>query len=91
MGASSYIEILETCYNFKTLGTYGICKLNRNDGDASFTLGFCSRSCHYKDDPVGDPYDPYEEATFEYFEDAPSITLFASNYYYFCLIVYPNP
>ena len=89
LGAEFHVNVLETCYNFKTLGGYGICQLNKDflinkdllsvfDADALFNWGFCSRSCNYKDKADGDPDDPYEEAIFEYFEEAPPITLFAS-------------
>ena len=61
----------ERCYNVKKVGTAGICQTRSDKGN----WGFCSRSCTVDTD-LGDG-EPYEEAEFKYFDEAPAGSLFA--------------
>ena len=61
----------EICYNVKKIGTAGICQTVGDKGN----WGFCSRSCTVDRD-LGNG-EPYEEAEFKYFDEAPEGSLFA--------------
>lgn len=61
---------LEICYNVKKVGKFGVCQ-TKNAGN----WGFCSRSCIVG--PVLGINDPYEEAEFKYFDEAPEGSLFS--------------
>ena len=72
---------IETCYNVNAIGQYGICQIDNDDNNFGFQWGFCSRSCRTQNARVLgflEPSEPYEEAEFEYFDNAPPYTLFAS-------------
>ena len=56
----------DICFNLKKAGKYGVCTTN----DASPRhWGFCSRSCHVT--KLVSNSEPYEEAEYKYFENAP--------------------
>ena len=61
----------ERCYNIKKVGTAGLCQTAANKGN----WGFCSRSCTVDRDIDGS--EPYEEAEFKYYDEAPVGSLFA--------------
>ena len=72
---------IETCYNVNALGQYGICQIDNDNNNFGFQWGFCSRSCKKQNARVFgylESNEPYEEAEFEYFDNAPPYTLFAS-------------
>ena len=72
---------IETCYNVNALGQYGICQIDNDNNNFGFQWGFCSRSCRKQNARVLgylESNEPYEEAEFEYFDNAPPYTLFAS-------------
>ena len=77
-------EEIETCYNVKAVGQYGICQIDENSSPSGFQWGFCSRSCRTQNALIHGlfgPYEPYEEAEFEFLDIAPSYTLFSSKYW----------
>ena len=57
----------DICYNLKKVAKYGICPTQLPNPQH---WGFCSRSCHVAFSGMSET-DPYEEAEFKYFEEAP--------------------
>ena len=78
-------EILQTCYNTKSVGKYGFCQLdlglNSKFLKPGLEWGFCGRSCRMKYSEYTEGAIPYEEASFEYLDIAPSMTKFSSKYF----------
>ena len=74
-------DVVDICYNVKAVGEYGICE---TDEDSPLNWGFCSRSCEQFNKIVPGSDEPYEKATFTYFDTAPPNTLFSG--IIFCLI-----
>lgn len=67
-------RLLERCYNVRKLGYYGVCETDKRTGS---NWGFCSRSCKVNDRL--DDNEPYEEAEFKYFDEAPRGSSFAGS------------
>ena len=61
----------ERCYNAKKVGTAGLCQTDNGN------WGFCSRSC-ITDKDLNDG-EPYEEAVFQYFDEAPKGSSFSGS------------
>ena len=77
------LETIETCYNVKALGQYGICQIDENNSPSGFQWGFCSRTCRTPDRKFGNyrSDEPYEVAMFDFMDIAPTSALFSSKYW----------
>ena len=83
-------ETIETCYNVKALGLYGICEIDENNSTSGFQWGFCSRTCRTQNGEFGDyrSDEPYEEAMFEFVDIASTSSLFSSKYWMIMIHLY---
>ena len=70
---NAYGKLLELCYNVQKLGSTGVCHTDKSGKN----WGFCSRSCKIRNKPGQD--EPYEEAEFKYFDEAPRGSSFAGS------------
>ena len=67
--------MLDICYNVRKVGYYGLCQTTTAENKRNW--GFCSRSCQAGTNVQNDQ--PYEEAEFRYFDEAPKGSLFSGS------------
>ena len=67
--------MLDICYNVRKVGYYGLCQTTTAENKLNW--GFCSRSCKAGTNVQNDQ--PYEEAEFRYFDEAPKGSLFSGS------------